>query len=232
MMPLLLINLHKFYNKHDIPWVNLVWEKHYGNGKLPSHIRKGSFWWRDILKLIDKFKGMAVLQDGTTCMLWEDQWHDQIAKLAYPHLHSFVKNTRQSISAAVTISPLSRLFHLPLSTEAFQEMQELQQQLDTINIMDTPDIWTYIWGTGSYSSSKAYKHLIGHAHVHPAYKWIWKTSCQHKHKVFAWLLLKDRLSTRGLLQRKNMTLQSYHCVLCADQIIESRDHLFLSFPFL
>lgn len=40
---LLLKNLDKFFNKKDIPWVSLVWEKHYSNGKLPSHLKKGSF---------------------------------------------------------------------------------------------------------------------------------------------------------------------------------------------
>ena len=37
-------NMHKPFNRLDIPWVNLVWEKYYSNGKLPSHVRKGSFW--------------------------------------------------------------------------------------------------------------------------------------------------------------------------------------------
>lgn len=36
-------NFHKFFNRFDLPWVNLVWEKHYRNGRLPSHTRKGSF---------------------------------------------------------------------------------------------------------------------------------------------------------------------------------------------
>jgi len=33
---LLLKNLHKFFNRHDLPWVSLVWERHYNNGSLPS----------------------------------------------------------------------------------------------------------------------------------------------------------------------------------------------------
>lgn len=37
-------NMHKPFNRLDIPWVNFVWEKYYSNGKLPSHVRKGSFW--------------------------------------------------------------------------------------------------------------------------------------------------------------------------------------------
>ena len=40
---LLLQNLHKFFNKEDIPWVQLVWEKHYQNDKLLSHIKKVLF---------------------------------------------------------------------------------------------------------------------------------------------------------------------------------------------
>jgi hypothetical protein len=50
---LLMKNLHKYFNKKDIPWVHLVWEKNYSHGKLPGHTKKGSFWWRDILKLLD-----------------------------------------------------------------------------------------------------------------------------------------------------------------------------------
>jgi len=41
---LLIKNFHKFFNKLDLPWVHLIWVKHYRNGKLLTHIRKGSFW--------------------------------------------------------------------------------------------------------------------------------------------------------------------------------------------
>lgn len=60
---------------------------------------------------------------------------------------------------------------------------------------------------------------------------LWKSCCQLKHKVFFWLLLKDRLSTRNILKRKNMNLESYNCVLCNSGIEETMDHLFLDFQF-
>jgi hypothetical protein len=67
---LLLKNLHKFFNKEDIPWVQLIWEKYYSNGKLPNHARKDSFWWRDNLKLLDTYKGIAsVSVFRETCFL-------------------------------------------------------------------------------------------------------------------------------------------------------------------
>jgi len=38
---LLLKHLHKFFNRYDIPWVNLIWELYYSNGSLPSSRKKG-----------------------------------------------------------------------------------------------------------------------------------------------------------------------------------------------
>jgi hypothetical protein len=57
---LLMKNLYKFYNHHDIPWVNLVWQAYYYNNII-SHLcnRKGSFWWKDCLSMIDDFRGMT-----------------------------------------------------------------------------------------------------------------------------------------------------------------------------
>lgn len=40
---LLLEYLDKFFNKKDISWVHIVWEKHYNNGKLPGHIMRDHF---------------------------------------------------------------------------------------------------------------------------------------------------------------------------------------------
>jgi hypothetical protein len=42
----------------------------------PSHIKKGSFWWRGNLKLLDAFKGMAMvnIQNGSSCLFWFDLW--------------------------------------------------------------------------------------------------------------------------------------------------------------
>jgi hypothetical protein len=78
---------------------------------------------------------------------------------------------------------------------------------------------------------KAYTHLIGTRHVHPTFHWLWKSAAQKKHKVFFWLLLKDRLSTRNILKRKNRALPSYDCVLCPLQSEETLEHLFLNCPF-
>lgn len=83
---LLLKFLYKFFTRADIPWVRLVWENYYSNGKLPGQQKMGSFWWRDIVKLLDKFKGIAkaTAQNGTTILVWQDLWNDNIPKLLFP----------------------------------------------------------------------------------------------------------------------------------------------------
>jgi hypothetical protein len=46
----------------------MIWEKYYANGRLPGTSRLGSFWWRDVLKLLTSFKGLSrvILRDGKT----------------------------------------------------------------------------------------------------------------------------------------------------------------------
>ena len=85
-------------------------------------------------------------------------------------------------------------------------------------------------GFAFFSCAKAYKQLTGHAFAPPPFKWLWQNRCQHKHKVFFWFLLKDRLSTRDLLRPKGMELQSNECVLCTQHIDETSEHLFLLCP--
>jgi hypothetical protein len=65
---LLMKQLHKFYNKEDVPWVHLVWSRYYTN-KVPHAAReKGSFWWKDVLRLNTIYRGIAkcTIGDGST----------------------------------------------------------------------------------------------------------------------------------------------------------------------
>ena len=70
-----------------------------------------------------------------------------------------------------------------------------------------------------------------HRENNETFNWLWNSSCQHKHKVFCWLILQDRLSTKELLKRKNLELASYICVLCSKNIEESALHLFAHCKF-
>lgn len=183
---LLLKYLHKFFNREDIPWVSLVWESYYSSDKLPSTTKKGSFWWRDVLKLLDKFKGMAkvTVNDGRSCFFWEDLWGDDTLVHKYPELFSFAKKKQITFKQGFSHTPLHGLFHLPLSQQAHAQLQVLQEDLNLRTLNDESDSWSYIWNSNSFSVKKAYKQLSGRCHPHPAFKWTWSSSCQNKHKVF------------------------------------------------
>lgn len=99
------------------------------------------------------------------------------------------------------------------------------------NSSNMTDLLIFSWGNSCFSAAKIYKTLVGHRPVHPTFLWIWNSKCQMKYKVFFWLLLRDRLSTRDLLQRRGMELESYTCDLCILQRTETTAHRFLRCNF-
>jgi hypothetical protein len=158
---LLLKNLHKFYNRLDIPWVNLVWSSYYAQGHLEV-----SFWWKAHLKLLDKFKGISRchIGDGKSTLFWTDLWESECIMHKYPHLLTFSKSTDLSIKQVMETEFLEDLFHLPLSQQAFSEFESLENLCDTTMRtiqQDNIDQWSYIWGNKEFTTKQAYKALIG-----------------------------------------------------------------------
>jgi len=132
----LLKHLHKFYNRAPIPWVQLVWTKYYSRHRLPvaGVTFRGSFWWRDILKLIDQFKGivMVSVRDGKSCFLWHDLWDGTICSKAFLELFSFAKNQYISVSLVAIDTPFHDQFHLPLPPEAYAQYLQLNDMVQSI----------------------------------------------------------------------------------------------------
>jgi hypothetical protein len=92
---LMMKNLHKFYNNHDVPWVHLLKQAHYSNGLAPHACSpKGSFWWKDCMKHIDLFREHTICSahKGDSILFWKDLWQDSIREDDYPHLFSFAKD--------------------------------------------------------------------------------------------------------------------------------------------
>ena len=146
---LLLKHLHKFFNRKDIPL-------DYSDGSLPSSQKKGSFQWRDLLKLLDSFKGIAVVnvRDGKSCLLWEDMWLNHIPKLSFPKLFSFANNPQIALTDAFSAGGPSDLFHLAISDTALQQLITLAENLNSLEVTTEFDFWSYIWGTPLFFSLK------------------------------------------------------------------------------
>jgi hypothetical protein len=231
---LLLKHLHKFYNKCDIPWVQLVWFKYYRN-KVPHATREvGSFWWKDIWRLNNIFRGFSFcfIGDGSSACFWEDRWTESILSRSFPRLASFAKSDRASVQEVVEAVNIDDIFWLPLSDEAMLELEDLQEILQGFQFdEDSNDIWRPVWGN-DYSAKKFYDHIYNMVEGNPIFKIIWKSRCIPRVKFFFWLILVDRLNTKNMLSRRHIGERSDDfCVLCTAGTEETIDHLFFQCPF-
>jgi hypothetical protein len=147
----------------------------------------------------------------------------------FPRLHSFAIDKLASVKDILLLANSTDAFHLPLSTQAFDEFHESRQLVlhsqDVLDLNDH-DVWTFSWGTfflllkptDYYLSS--FKPLIFS-------RWIWKSKFTLKIKAFFWLLANDRLNMKDLLQMKRFCTDNYgFCRLCEDDRLKTRDHLF------
>jgi hypothetical protein len=87
-----------------------------------------------------------------------------------PELFFFAKNKALTVQQAYDHEDLAELFHLPLSQEAFLQLQNVQALVDSIIFEDEQDLWAYQWGSSLFDSTKVYKIMIGHSEIHPVYK--------------------------------------------------------------
>ena len=95
--------------------------QYYKNGTLIAASKKGSFWWRDTIKFLDSFKGIASPQigNGSTILLWDDLWSGMVPQQAYPELYSFAKNSNITLYEVSQLSHLLEAFYIPLLTQAY-----------------------------------------------------------------------------------------------------------------
>ena len=153
---LLLKFLHKFFNSHDIPWVNLVWSNYYRTTRMPGCSKIGSFWWKSLLTFVQDYKGMAApkIGDGRTILFWEDMWNSGIPANQFPELFSFARNSKLSIKEALQKEQLIEIFQLPLSVQAHEQFLDLDATWGQIMVNNTNDTWKLIWGADIFSTKK------------------------------------------------------------------------------
>ena len=87
---LLLKQLHKFYSRQDVPWVNLIWKMYYQNTVPRASREVGSFWWKDVLQLNALYRGIAKcsLGNGSIVLFWDDLWCPVVLAQAFPNFFS------------------------------------------------------------------------------------------------------------------------------------------------
>ena len=84
---LLIKHLVKFYNKADVPWVHLIWSACYQEKVPHLSTTKGSFWWKDILKLFPKFSDISFCLSGLgdSIGLWSHKIKQEVLSQKFPN---------------------------------------------------------------------------------------------------------------------------------------------------
>ena len=141
--------LDKFFNRDDLPWVRLIWDSYYPNSVPHASPICGSFWWKQICKLMPIFRGISspLVGDGKNISMWHDKWHEILLADRFACLFSFVINEDCSVAEFYATNDWSDMFHISLSPEAFEELQSvLTFKSESLNHSDAVDSWTYVWG--------------------------------------------------------------------------------------
>lgn len=137
---LLMKHAHKFLNRMDLPWVKLIWSSYYPNGIMTDR-PVGSFWWKNICKLAPVYKSMVqcTIGQGNTIQVWTDEWGHGTLQYEFPHLFSYIKKPTITTSQWMNADNATEIYHTPMSSEAYQELQLLQDLHTTIQIEHVPD---------------------------------------------------------------------------------------------
>jgi hypothetical protein len=128
---LLIKFLDKFYNNSDIPWVKLVWHAYYQDTIPHAENLCGSFWWRDVIKQVDNFRGAAQVKIGrdNTFLFWSDNWTvnnlSTPMMIRFPWLFSYALEENMSAANVYAANDPSELFRRPIYVQAFQELEQL-----------------------------------------------------------------------------------------------------------
>lgn len=187
------------------------------------------------MKLVMKYREICTVkvQTGDTALFWSDKWLGNLLQLTYPRLFSYALDSNISVKDVFDSVDRILLFSRPLSQQAYDEFMHMQQAISQFSLNPQgKDQWVTIWKDGIYTSSRYYHHCFKDVTASMIYSYIWKSKVQLKLKVFAWLLVSDRLNTRDMLRRRKWNVTDvFHCELCPTRVTEDWVHLFFQCNF-
>jgi hypothetical protein len=177
------------------------------------------------------------INEGDTALFWYDHWKigEEVTTLQtrYPRLFSYAKDPWITVKEVFETQDLFGNFHLPLSEQAYEELITLQSLMESHSrVTGLKDVWSWQGSTREYKPKMFYSHTYLSQPFNPLLTWIWKSSCTMKIKVFAWMLIMDRLNTKDMVDRRHWHMEDgVNCVLCPLLTRETRDHLFFNCNF-
>ena len=114
---------------------------------------------------------MVEVRNGSTVLFWKDLWHNNVLCDSHPRLFSFAVDEDVSVQNLLTSPTLSHNFQLTIYVQARGELHDLQSSMAPIELTDTPDTWSCVWGSGGFASRKYYEHCFREVVVDDSFKW-------------------------------------------------------------
>lgn len=194
----------------------LRWIGNYANGP-GLWALTGSFFWRQLIKVhcIFQLSTYWVVGNGMSISYWYDAWAGQ-AKARLGLGQPWPAQPQLSLSDAKDINFLID----PEDTE-----------LQNIVLTNRDDLMRWKWGnTGTYSASSLYKAMVGIGKTRWPFMIVWKSRVPPTIKVFITMMLRDKILTHDVMNRRGMHC-NLACMMCANCPIESTLHLLFLCPY-
>ena len=107
--------LHKFYNQNITPWVKLIWDTYYSDAIPHATAPCGSFWWRELVKLMPTYRGVTkvLINDGRSILFWKDEWNQHVLEETFPRAFSYTTLEDASVQKCSRLQIYERRFTYP-----------------------------------------------------------------------------------------------------------------------
>lgn len=172
----------------------------------------GSFVWKFLIKIKNLFHWYATWEvgDGKLISFWYDNWMGVPIRALKDRLPRPVLQSASLDQAIMLITDLAP--HVQPYTPVL-----LSQQVDKI-------IWRWSSNGGLYSANSVYKVLTAGGKVRWKYEFLWSCNAPIKVKIFAVLVLRERILTHDVMDRRGISCE-LRCHLCDSCEMENACHL-------
>jgi zinc-binding in reverse transcriptase len=164
---------------------------------------------------------------GLTIGFWIHDWGLGILKYQYSILFTFALDQNATVASIASQNSFYQLFHATLSVQASDQLNELVSRMSLLLTTHENARDDVVWkGNNSdiFSVKSDYFTLKNGPRIDTNVYNIWKLNVPPRFKVFAWLMMLNRILTTNNLMKRGCNMVSI-CVMCRGDV-ETCKHLF------
>jgi hypothetical protein len=136
-----------------------------------------------------------------------------------------VDNETETVAGILNSATQHISLRWPISTMAEEQYDQLRMQMAQTTLTTDQDRARWNWTeNGEFTVKSAYEAVKKVPHISNNLHRIWKTKVPPRFKVFAWIMIQNKILTIDNLKKKGMILVN-KCVMCKREN-ETVKHLF------